>query len=140
VNRRPPLLDTNVIVRYFVEDPSRTDEKFRGVFSFFPRVEAGEISVEIPDLVLFETFFVLTKIYRVPPKEAANKLSLFLGFRGIVLRNKPLIQACLRLLQIHPSGLVDAYLLALARQTGVKSIYSYDKDLVKKGFVALEIK
>ena len=53
------LVDTNVILRYLVENPDSVQRKFKGVFTFFPRVERGEIKIELCELVLFEAFFVL---------------------------------------------------------------------------------
>ena len=69
------LVDTNVIIRYLVEDPDRIQRKFKGVFTFFPRIERGEIKIELCELVLFDAFFVLTNLYEVPQHEAADKLS-----------------------------------------------------------------
>lgn len=54
------LLDTNVIVRFLVESPESIPERFRGVFSFFERIERGEVKVHLPALVLVQSFFVLT--------------------------------------------------------------------------------
>ena len=82
------LIDTNVIIRYLVEDPEKAHMKFRGVYTFFPKVENGEISVEMCELVLFESFFVLTKLYQVPQNEAAEKLSDIVSFTGIIMPDK----------------------------------------------------
>lgn len=134
------LIDTNVIVRYLVEDPGQVQEKFRGVFSFFPRLELGEIVVELPELVLFEVFFVLTKLYHVPPKEAAHQLEDLISFKGIGMRDKSVVKGCLRILQKKAIGLVDAYLLASTRQKGGDAVYSFDQDLAKQGLRLLEVK
>ncbi|MBK8576213.1 MAG: PIN domain-containing protein [Elusimicrobia bacterium] len=139
MKNKPSLIDTNVIVRYLVEDPNRVDEKFKGVFSFFPRVEAGEISVELPELVLFEVFFVLTKLYHVPPTETARRLAQLLSYRGLLMRDKPLIKFCLRLLQQKPIGLVDAYLVASAHERGNLTVYSFDRGLSKQGIRFLQV-
>ncbi|VGO16153.1 hypothetical protein PDESU_04743 [Pontiella desulfatans] len=40
------LIDTNVIVRYLVEDPATLRPKFKGIYSFFEKVEQGEARVE----------------------------------------------------------------------------------------------
>ena len=140
MREKPPLIDTNVIVRYLVEDPAHVPEKFQGVFPFFQKVETGEVAVELPELVLFEVFYVLTRLYRVPQKEAARKLAGLVTFQGVLMRDKPLIRSCLGVLHSKPLGLVDAYLLAASRKKGLRSIYSYDGDLSKKGLELLEIK
>ena len=134
------LIDTNVIVRYFVEDPQKTPAKFKGVFSFFTKVETGETIVELPDLVVFEAFYVLTKIYKIAQQEVAEKLHVLVSFKGIVMHNKHFMLSCLQILQSKTISLVDAYILANSRKKGIHSVYSYDTDLSKHGLKLLEIK
>ena len=134
------LVDTNVIIRYLVENPNRIQRKFKGVFTFFPRVEKGEIKIELCELVLFEAFFVLTKLYEVPQKEAADKLSGIVSYKGIIMPDKPLILSCLKILQTESIDLVDAYLLAISKKKNIKQIYSFDSDLSKRGLAALNIR
>ncbi len=133
------LVDTNVIIRYLVEHPDKIQSKFKGVFTFFPEVERGEIKIELSELVLFEAFFVLTKLYDVPQKEAAEKLSGIVSLKGVMMPDKPLISSCLKILQGEKIDLVDAYLLALSRRKNIKRIYSFDRDLSKRGLEALDI-
>jgi predicted nucleic-acid-binding protein len=54
------VIDTNVIIRFLVESPDKVQSKFKGVYSFFERLEQKEISAELPELVLFESFFLFT--------------------------------------------------------------------------------
>ena len=134
------LIDTNVIVRFLVEDPEKVDKKFSGVFTFFPKIERGEISVELPEIVLFETFFVLTKVYRVPTAEASSSLAQLIDFRGIVMIDKVTMKLCLSRIIHDNVSLVDAYLMALSERNAMKSIYSYDSDLRKRGLALAPIK
>ena len=136
---RTNLVDTNVIIRYLVENPDSVQPKFKGVFTFFPKVERGEIKIELCELVLFEAFFVLTKLYEVPQKEAADKLSGIVSYKGIIMPDKPLILSCLKILQTESIDLVDAYLLAFSKKKKIKQIYSFDSDLSKRGLDALNI-
>lgn len=134
------LIDTNVLVRFLVENPETTSPKFKGVFSFFKKVEMGDLIVELPDLVIFEAYFVLIRIYKVPREEAAEKLLDLLSFKGIVTRDKKFILLCLKMLKSRKVGLIDAYLLALSEERGIDSVYSYDSDLEKHGLKLLEIR
>lgn len=133
------LIDTNVIIRYLVEDPEKAHMKFRGVFTFFPKLENGEMNVELCELVLFEAFFVLTKLYQVPQNEAAEKLFDIVSFTGITMPDKPLIVSCLEILKTEKIDLVDAYLLALSKKKKLKGIFSFDKDLLKRGLKTIAI-
>jgi predicted nucleic acid-binding protein len=76
-------IDTNVILRYLVETPEECDARFRGVFSFFEKIETGQLLVVVPELVLSEAYFVLTSFYAVPRREAAEKLRRLVQFRGV---------------------------------------------------------
>jgi len=134
------LVDTNVIIRYLVENPDKIQRKFKGVFTFFPKVERGEIKIELCELVLFESFFVLTKLYEVPQKEAADSLLGIVLFKGVIMPDKPLILSCLKILLTESIDLVDAYLLAFSKKKNIKRIYSFDRDLSKRGLDALNIK
>ena len=133
------LIDTNVIIRYLVETPEGISKKFSGVFSFFEKVETGTITIELTELVLFESFFVLTRIYRIPPPEASEVLSKIISFKGIRLTNRKVIEGCLKILQTKKIDLVDAYLIISAKQKGIDGIYSFDKDLAKNGLRLLEV-
>ncbi len=133
------IIDTNVIIRYLVESPDSIPDKFKGVFSFFPRLETGELKAKLPDLVLFQTLFVLTSFYKVPQNEAAQKLLELVSFRGIQVVNKDVLVTCLRLLTEKKVDVVDAYILAYAKKKNIKSIYSFDKDLQKLGLTLLPV-
>jgi len=134
------IIDTNVIVRYLVESPATIAARFKGVFTFFPRIEKGEVVVELTELVLFETFFVLTRIYKVLQNEAAEKLSEIVSFKGVQMSDKSLIGSCLKILQDKKIDLVDAYLLAFAKKKGIHDVYSFDSDLSRYGLKLIEIK
>ena len=133
------LIDTNVIIRYLVEDPETIRPKFKGVYAFFKKVERGEAKVQLPELVLFESFFVLTSFYEIPTNKAAQTLDLIVSLKGITMQDKGLMRSCLSLLQNKKIDLVDAYILALSRQKGIETVYSFDNDLKKNGLELLKV-
>ena len=135
----PELLDTNVIVRYLVETPDTIPERFRGVFSFFGKLERGDVQVHLPALVLFQTFFVLTSYYEVPAAVAAEKLDGLLSFRGISIPERAIIRNCPRLLQERNIDLTDAYLVAHSRARGHNGVYPFDADLRACGLELLPV-
>lgn len=134
------FIDTNVIIRYLVENPDRIQKKFKGVFPFFERVETGAVKVELTELVVFESFFVLTRVYEIPIIVASETLSKLIQFKGINMPSKKTMLSCFQIVQDKRIDLVDAYLMASSREKGIKSIYSFDKDLAKTGLKLLEIK
>ena len=131
--RRPPLVDTNVILRFLIATPASVPPKSRGVFPFFGKLEHGETSAEVPALVFLEAFFVLTSFYQVPAPEAAAKLGTIVMFRGVVLEDKPVLQQCFKLLETENLDAVDAWIVAACRLRAMPEVYSYDADLRRQG-------
>lgn len=103
------------------------------------KLEKKEITVYLPDLVLFESFFVLTSYYGINQKTVAEKLADLILLSGIEMNDKLLIISCFEILKKKKIGLVDAYISVLARKRGDDKIYSFDKDLKKLGFSLAKI-
>ncbi|MBI4544194.1 MAG: PIN domain-containing protein [Gemmatimonadetes bacterium] len=132
-------VDTNVIIRFLVEDPETVHPAFRGVFSFFEKLERGERSALLTPIVLFQSYFVLTSYYRVPRAEAAAKLGELLSFRGLTVPEKAILRMCLDTLAERSVDLVDAYLAALCARRQLKGVYSFDDGLAKLGVELLPV-
>jgi len=136
---RYSLIDTNVIVRYLVENPATIDKKFKGVYRYFQKLETGRHNAGLIELVLFQCYFVLTSFYRVSRVEAAEKLARLLTFKGIHMADKEIATACMKILQKKKMDIVDAYFLVWSEVTKISSVYSYDKELEKQGLKLLKI-
>ncbi|MFZ2654854.1 MAG: PIN domain-containing protein [Victivallales bacterium] len=134
------IIDTNVIVRFLVETPETIGNKFKGVFSFFEKIAKKQLCVELPELVIFETYFVLTSHYGIPSKITSEKLIEILSLSGVEMGNKSLIISCFETLKERNVDLVDAYIAAMCKQRGHAGVYSFDSDMKKLGLSSLEIK
>ena len=132
-------VDTNVAIRYLVEDPKTIARSFRGVFAFFEKLERGERTALLTPLVLFQSYFVLTSYYEVPRMEAAAKLRDLLTFKGLRVPDKPVLRMCLDTLSERSVDLVDAYLAALCSSRQLKGVYSFDESLRKLGIELLSV-
>ena len=125
------LLDTSVVVRYLTDDPPNLADKAASVID----VEDG---LQVTDVVIVETAYVLTTVYQVPREIAVDHLIAFLqrenvsplGLdKGIVLQG---------LLLCRPSGRVsfaDAMVWAAARSSGTQLVYSFDERFPADGLV-----
>lgn len=132
------IIDTNIIIRFLTEEPENIAPRFRGIYEFFVKLEKKEIIVFLPDLVIFEAFFVLTSYYKINPKIVAGKLTELILLSGIEMGDKGLIISCFEVLKKKKVDLVDAYICALAKKRGDNTVYSFDKDIEKLG-LGLEI-
>jgi predicted nucleic acid-binding protein len=124
-------IDTNVVIRYLIEDPAKVPVQLRGVFPFFRKLERGERTALLTPLVLFQSYFVLTSYYDVPRAVAADKLRDLLSFRGLKVPEKPVLRMCLDTLSRRSVDLVDAYLAALCASRQLRGVYSFDRNLRK---------
>jgi predicted nucleic-acid-binding protein len=132
-------IDTNVLIRFLVETPETINFRFQSVFQFFARLENGDISAQLPDVVLFQSFFVLTSHYKVPERIAAEKLEQVVQFKGILMSEKQIAIGCLRILQKENVDIVDAWILAFSSAKGLAGVYSFDADFPKRGLPLLRI-
>lgn len=124
------LIDTNIIIRYLVED--REDKQHAKIFELFERIELKAEHIYIDNLVIFESYFVLTSCYSIPANEVIEKLLSIIAFSGIEMESKTLIQSALTRIGEKHIDLVDAYLIELAINKNMQ-IYSNDKDLENSG-------
>jgi len=131
--RKSRLIDANVIIRYLVETPETINKKLSAIFNFFPKVAAGEIFIEIKELVLFQVWFVLKSYYKVPGPDICEALLQFLSFQGVRMKEKDVVINCLEYLKRNNTEIVDAYLIVFAQARGDDSIYSFDKGFEKAG-------
>lgn len=117
------LLDTSMVVRYLTGDPPELAEKAA-------RVIDGEEALQVTDVVIAETAYVLMSVYGIPRSVVVDHLVAFLQKENIspfALDKGLVLQA---LLLCKPSGRVsfaDAMVWAAARSSESKVVYSLDE-------------
>jgi predicted nucleic acid-binding protein len=116
------FLDTSIVVRYLTGDPPEISEQAAQVID-------GRNDLQVTDVVLAETAYVLTAVYHIPWDVVVDHLvdllqkeniSPFALDKGLVLQG---------LLMCRPSGRVsfaDAMIWAAARSAGSRVVYSMD--------------
>ena len=123
------LLDTSVVVRYLTGDPPEMAELAAHI------IDEGE-ELQVTDVVLAETAYVLTTVYRVARAIVVDHLTAFLQKENIspfALDKGVVLQA---LLLCRPSARVsfaDAMVWAAARSAGSRVVYSLDQRFPEDG-------
>ncbi len=123
------FLDTSMVVRYLTGDPPELAELAAQVID-------REEGLRVTDVVLVETGYVLTSVYKVPRSLVVDHLIAFLQKGNIspfILDKGLVLQA---LLLCRPSGRVsfaDAMLWAAARSSGEGVVYSLDQRFPEDG-------
>lgn len=121
------LPDTNVILRYLLDDHP---EMSKEAIAFFEKVRIGEKKALILESVLTECVYVLTKFYKIPGKDAAQKLSTLLHYKGIVNTDADNLIKALHIFSTSSIAIVDCIIISKADKPDYH-IYTYDKNLIK---------
>jgi predicted nucleic acid-binding protein len=123
------LLDTSMLVRYLTGDPPELAGRSAQVID-------QEENLQVSDVVIAETAYALTSVYKVPREAVVDHLILFLqkdNIQPFALDKDLLLQA---LLLCRPSGRVlfaDALVWAAAQSTDAKVVYSLDDRFPRQG-------
>jgi predicted nucleic-acid-binding protein len=128
------VLDANFILRLLLGDVPEQLVQAQGFMENLRR-DAGEAIV--PQFVLTECVFVMTRLYGVPRKEIASLLRGFLAHPGIVGQDTQTSLMGLSLYENANVSIVDALLVAMVKVNGGE-LQSFDRDLRKLAATTLD--
>ena len=117
------LIDTNVILRYLLNDHKRFSPKAK---AFMQDVAQGLKKAELLAVVVVECVYVMEKFYEIPKNEIVDKLSRILNIKGIVNADKSAILDALVKYETSSADIVDCILAA--KSSPQRVIVSFDKD------------
>lgn len=120
------LIDTNIIIRFLASDHK---EHLAFAREMLQKIDSGEIKAQIPNSVMAEIFFVMTKVYKAPKNEILQDLKKIVAMRGMV-GDKVLQMEVLNILEHKNIDFVDALLCAKKELYGY-GILSFDSDVKK---------
>lgn len=120
------LIDTNVILRYLLDDHDRFSPKAK---AFMQDVADGLKKAELLSVVLVECVYVMEKFYEIPKNEIIDKLSRIMNIKGIINQDKSEILDALVKYENSSADIVDG--LLAAKSTPQRIVVSFDKDFKK---------
>ena len=120
------LIDTNVILRYLLDDHPEFSLK---AAQFMTNISKSEKKAEILDVVLLECIYVMEKFYKIPRQLIVDRLSRVIGFGGITNTNKAILITALLAYRKHAIDFVDCLLNAYSSTD--KLVVSFDRDFEK---------
>jgi predicted nucleic acid-binding protein len=121
----PPFLDANVLIRHFTADNPGQSPR---ASAFLTGLETGELRLQVPEFVVFETIFTLERSYRRPKAAIRENVMGLLELPTIILRGKRLLRRAFDIYVEFNISFGDAYDVALMEQRGVTEIVSFDRD------------
>jgi predicted nucleic acid-binding protein len=116
------LVDTSVIVRYLTGDPPDLAARAAEILD-------REEGLEVTDVVVVETAYVLTTVYGVARERVVDTLIQLLQKENLSLFGLTKAAVLDALLMCRPSGRIsfaDALTWAAARSGGVGRLYTFD--------------
>ena len=121
----PRFLDTNVLIRAFVDCEHRIGERARLLLD---RIYQGDERVVTSQLVIFETIFTLQRSYNVSREKIRDIITDVLSLQNIDVPDRTLILEALSIYVNHSISFVDAHHIASMRVLNISEIYSWDRD------------
>ena len=116
-------VDTNVLVRYLVNDQPQQAQAARELLNGLSPEEPGFVCRE----VLLEVVFVLERAYRFPRGEIANVIEELVSTQGLAVESADdAVQAASHYRQ-GGAGFSDLMILAAARRTGALPVRTFDR-------------
>lgn len=119
-------LDTNVLVRYFVEDKSRQSAEATRLIE--GKIASGE-SIFIPQIVICELVWVLSYAYDVPRREISSILQQLRRASSLAIESADQVQRALESFENGKGDMADYLIAERALAAGCSSVATFDQAL-----------
>jgi predicted nucleic acid-binding protein len=120
-----PFLDTNILLRHFLQDHPEHSPR---ASDYLARIERGEIEVHIAETVVFETVFMLERRYKRAKLAIREAVLSLIELPGVILPGKQDLREMLDLYVDLNVSIVDAYHAVTMKRLGLGEIVTFDRD------------
>jgi predicted nucleic-acid-binding protein len=121
------LVDTNLIVRYLVQDH---DKHARAAGKLFEACDRGDVGIVVLPVVLAECVFVLESFYRHPRTDIASALGRLISSPGVEISEATVHLDALNRYKRTKAHFVDCLIAATAVAKNVP-VATFDQDFRK---------
>jgi predicted nucleic-acid-binding protein len=122
-------LDTNVLVRFLVEDDAAQSARAARLID---RAIKSEETLFVPDIVLAEVAWVLTRAYDVPKPELMDVLRKLLTAKHLAFASSDVLSSALDGWARGKGDFSDYLVRAQAEARGCDRIATFDRALLKE--------
>ena len=130
-------IDTNVLVRFLVNDDRAQGEQVRQLFT---AAEQRREAFFLPSLVMLETIWVLESAYQIPRAELIEALGDLLLMPVLQFEHREAVQGMLAAVTDGRGDLPDALIAQIALKAGCDHVLTFDKNAARDaGFRLLEM-
>ena len=123
----PVWVDTNVLLRFLLDEPQDQAKRARTLIN---KAERAEIALIVPVVVLAEVVWVLHSYYGQTVVSIAEKLRPLVATEGLVVENSDVVLEALRVMAERSLKFADAYLVAAATSRQ-QAVATFDLELRK---------
>ncbi len=121
-------IDTNILVRYLVQDNPEQTQK---AVAFMDRQLNNNNPGYISSVTMAETVWVLTRSYAFPDREVADAVERLLQAEVLVVENGDEVFTAAAALRTGRGKFTDALIGALAASAGCESVVTFDRKAVR---------
>lgn len=115
-------LDTNVLVRYIMQDDPRQSPKATAVVEALDAANPGFISL----VSIVELYWVLTSCYALASDQVGAALDVLLRSRQIVIDRADQVLRALRIFEAGKADFADCLIVRTAAAAGCEQIMTFD--------------
>lgn len=119
-----PAPDTNVLVRYIVQDDPSQLAAAKGLIS---GCVAERSTLFVPVTVMLELEWVLRSSFGFGKDDVLTTLSSLLSAAELTFESEPALEFALQLFRKGPADFADFLHVALAMQAGEQPLWTFDK-------------
>lgn len=122
------VVDTNVLLRFLLNDiPSQVSQFEQKI----EQAKQGKVRLFIPQIVIFEIDFALTRSYGFNKEKVAKNLKKFVSLNYLEVDGRDIFIEALKLYEEKNFSLPDCFVKAYAQLIGFK-LFTFDKNLKKE--------
>ena len=119
-------LDTNVLIRLFIDDDSMQPQKARALFDTHKDLDD---SLWIADIVMLELAWTLDRRYDLPRPDICAALKALAGNACVLLESGSAIEQSIALYEKGPAGFADCLLAVKASMARCDALRTFDKKM-----------
>ena len=123
-----PALDTNILVRYIVQDDAA---QLAAATRLIRRCVSEHQALFVPITVILELEWVLRSNFGFTKEETVGALSELFSAAEISLESERALEVALDLYRNKPADFADCVHIALAAQAGEQPFWTFDKAAAK---------
>lgn len=121
------IIDTNALLRFFLND---IPEQQKEVENLFKQSQKHNITILVPQIVIFELHFILDKYYGIEKNKIIELLETLISANYLQIESGNLFIGALNIYKSASISFVDSFLLSKSRAEK-SGIYTFDQKLIK---------